>query len=164
MDFNEAHSHARQMGNRARAFDKIEEVLAVAATAEQAAREADAKRVILEGEIAELSTKKGELKVEAEALAEALQEAHAKVKEFQAGLAEDQNQHVLDLAVAREKADSLHDAQVTALEDDVKAKRAGAQDELDALGEAKDAAEKELNTLTEQVRTFQGQIAGIKSD
>lgn len=162
MDFNEALSHARQMGNRARAFSKIEEVLCTAAQAEQATLEAEAKRMKLDEEISRLSGEKGRLQIEVDELAVILQDTQEKNEVLRASLANEHNKQIHELEASLEEAVKLHDEKVEVLEADLEKKIAAATEELGALDVDKKAVQGELSELQEKVNSLKNYIMGAK--
>lgn len=144
MQYSEAHSHAKQWKQFFRSFEKIEEVLDVAAKAERSLNEAQARKIVVDRELAALTNDVILRKAELKEADDAFESRKALGEQEATSLAGRINELVRDIKSRREveKAEASDREEATKAKAD--ADRAVVAQEINALKEQKAKAEQEL--------------------
>lgn len=165
MEFNEAHSHARQMGKFFKAFAFLEEVLEAAAGAEQATRNAQIEKTKLDGDISKLSQRRAGVEIK-------MQQAESALKQFEIGFAErrDKLREELndELNVLLADNEIKRETAVVKLQvrlDEAKTKHAASCDvlqaEIETLTKRRDAADEDAERAEKAVSELRAKVDSL---
>ncbi len=143
MEFQAAATHARQMKRFFSAFESLEEMLVAAARSEQATREAEAKKVSLDADIAELTTEYMRLKDRSLELNAEIETLKPEAERYKVGLAAAHQQFLAEIEA--DKATALSGA-------------------ARARAEAKAAGEEAKRVLAEEITVLNGTVANALNE
>ncbi len=161
MEFNEAHSHARQMGKFFKAFALLEEVLVAAANAEQATRNAIGVKVEVDKELAALSAALGEVKVRRLQAEEELQNFEAGAQAKRVELTQGLRGLLGEIEMKREAALKDLQTQLTVAETEFDESKAALKAEIRALVLARDAAKAVKEAAEKDVLALQTRVGQL---